>query len=1627
MTLPASDLFDVADWNPRARVAQDGSASITDTGVGLLPNVDKRGSVDVMSGNFAVGAAASTITAVSSAKIRGVTVGEVLTVEISLRFASSGADRLIPTANPSDAFFRLRLAPAAYPELLIYFTDSGVFVAGHGNSGKTLITGSAAYAADDCVLRLVVDQATRTVSLYAGEPDAYKPGNGPWYNYPNITKLGTVRIPAVWALADDEGIFIEAAGSVQDVLALITSLRVASTKVLVTAKPVAEITAKEVCVAGSILSLYSSAPESQELEHVWDIEKKPDGANPLLTGRAYAGFVLDSASGGVRIRAVEATSALNGWRVIAQRGRANAELSLAVNTVQKRLTIKYAVDSAGDITTTPKLLGYAFGDPANAAYVQGIADLFTVEILATNIDEPLSVGNGLLTGGAGSSAKNTSALLDKPGVYVLSLRTVQNGVWSDPALHTVFVQLSDQLIGGVPDSSLFLTYINDFWKTVDDLGQVQAVWTAATRLFGAAVSELWQQDMAKSLPEMPERFSRKWLTFHNEETVGVQLTFVDTHEVIVTAPAAAVGFRDSRLLDVPDNNFADDDVVLLCSTAGVPVIRVVRRLDTDLLGLSEGGAPVVRAYGDFNVQYVSDTELFVPAEIDVAVPGDLYVELRNTETAVVLPVAGYDATSRILTLTSTGIAPRADGYLTMTLLAHAGRVRVLRCPYFASDATASVGDIAIIRVDDIVNGIDVECAATVLAANDGRLIVDLQELQRAYSAAASVAGESISLDLAVASVSLLAVRSATTLGYSAELVSVPYLGTAVKHDVLIENSDYVVSAGAIVANDSTAGVFSASGGVLTPVASRLTAVGDLFADVLITTGLHPGLYVGERQRDGAIRINGYRDGGYVYGRVPRFTAARLPAAEYVAEICYYSNDESLWRNFGVLVGHSRDQHADLGLTSPYSGVVRGMWSAFMHGPNLESLRTAAQIIVGLPYTTRAGHIIEITESDDPAQDGYILLLVGQELLTFRLPFGMSLARNPNTGRVIRASDPAGDKTDVWYDSEVPAFFSFVDVISVADTLTNADVVEHAFSALDVLRSRHTFIVRVPLNTVALGDIVVLLRSFLREAKPAYTNFIVLGVLGASDSVTISDSTTRTVTVFKKDTMYYPAFRGPAELDDEERALVVTADEAAYPLLSTVERHPADSWTAADAVNRYDAGYATGMLNNYAGDGSWNALHTEVDPPNRIVSEIDVPASRMWVPVLLDTEAPDLQIGEFVTVSSHPDSRLNLSRPYVEHIGCGEHPKIPFGVRSPQKQHSLTYVLLAFDAADPETGRCDGNEGRLTALADLDDAVVLEGATSGAQAFVTLAPSMVDNPEYFLLEHVLHFDVATDMCPRDTVRVVLTTYIPLAGVTYEDLRAVGSFFDDAEAAQVLRLTTPYEVDTEAGNYPAPYRALMTRFADKADDDFVVFDFANAEGELPFGEYESASDQTALANIHVGYSRSSRVLRSPPHGFTGSSILTPAVLTVEFDGVTVRLDGAGFLDADPSAPVGPPSQTEYAGEVGMTWVYFEHGSASYAADQVVFEIGTASGRTVHGHDGADFSSTGNILVAYIPAGIPADVYNIRVSNIRPYNDGVARTAVTSYVMESALDLTAFVNPFVNDDGAGLSTAGFAIAGG
>jgi hypothetical protein len=255
-----------------------------------------------------------------------------------------------------------------------------------------------------------------------------------------------------------------------------------------------------------------------------------------------------------------------------------------------------------------------------------------------------------------------------------------------------------------------------------------------------------------------------------------------------------------------------------------------------------------------------------------------------------------------------------------------------------------------------------------------------------------------------------------------------------------------------------------------------------------------------------------------------FLVTSLPPERLWADVTFFDNSDLIEANFGSLVGVSREDVEETGLS--YLSVVSGLMFFLMSGRSIEDGRLAAQVLFGLPfarsdgiitridpiYTRRADSspkygrmVIAEIEKNVPTGRSHVYLyplgpqvrspLTGEWVPTF--PDLAGLAVNPLRERVYEVGDP------------VLKYSILSNGVIFGDHVTASEGLSSYLPASQSLDRYHTFYLGVSLDLVRGADFD-LAASWLEKERLLYTKLIPVGLIMKEDDVLIEEDITFTV-------------------------------------------------------------------------------------------------------------------------------------------------------------------------------------------------------------------------------------------------------------------------------------------------------------------------------------------------------------------------------------------------------------------------------------------------------------------------------------------------------------------------------------
>ena len=1667
--LPTSQQFDVFDWNARADSSGYGT-NIASLSAGALSAGFSAGAVFYDNNSVAVAAVAegapgtSPITAEFQAPWNSTVILDSFTFEVEFTVGA-----YLPTSfsDPASRVFIGINNPAGYGFGLLV-SSKGLAVASAKLDPKPVpLHGSGALVYSDdgtpkaVVVRGVVSDG-RLAIYTADASEAYDTLGGPsWWLHPNLDLR--YNVPALQTPGDTaSGLLLYCSAQTaaglsakfpsqnlqgETAIVLIKSLRLSTTALLPTERPLASIAAAMQVLLRTATVLDGSESRDKygaAISYAWEIEQAPVGSTAKLQGSSLA--LVDtsgatSTTGDVVVVYGTPTGKANALRLkIWNPGVASQ--SLAAEFSNGTLYVRVGTDVHSIANTTALDLQSSLYGLLCDANDEDTARLFSVYLAY-----PTSTGLGLLregdytfSGGAGSTLATPMLFVDVPGMYSLSL-VVNNGTRNSlKATHAFLAMATDNLVGRVQDADYIFKYLPDFWNMVENKAQISDAWSAVAQLVSADMLNVWQNAFSRHLKDISRKYRRHWLSFDSSvdmpapSIVSVanyraQLggTGLGSDVGMFTEPVAyAYTYAPPAELPTPCLALADSwpgKVTRLVScTAGQGNWK---------LTFSSEGVPVSKPITTgTDGRFVYDALCTDPAKsrlvksgtADLSAVGSAsYLRWPGYSNSTTTEVVGGTKHLRLLPLDAgAAFAHVIDGLPFVFDVVQQVQPTIVLKPFLQFDATVDltafsleIGDCISVTFKDPYTQDGVVVHLPIEAFDSTVMFVAWEPAVAALNALAIESQDAriwTEADVLGLACTFMQFHYCQSLLPEQDLEHVPYLGHNTIDFTLLENKHYRVRNSQIEFLPAVTGQVHCSG---TTVASGLGQF-DFTAGMALRVLTGPvGVYkILERHADGAVVLDrpllwNSSINGTVTADVLRYSYANVPPVRFWAELSFFDNWRSVENTFGLAVGVPKKYLTDRGVATSYLDIVKSLCYAFMHTSTATTLQMVANTIAGYGFVGEASQIIYV---EYPAEGNGTVVLRNkfQQDYTLTFPRNAIFSINPKTGRTYKAHEYLDNGTGTgedYADSQVDPFSSIFDISRVVDYVSDPTRAALEFYGSSEPKKYSTFIVDVPLditrNTYALGVV----KELFKELRSANTDFVIYGTLGLSDEFQIHDTLKKRVTLKPKDTL------NSTSVVSSSMAL---AAQYAWPY----EGVEARGWDISEGLERYESGYQDGVLDDYSGDGSWNAGPVMADQSigapvldqvNALDGDYDFTKSTVMVWVKVLSTAVEFKKGEGLElrvdgVNVLPPAVV-LSPPTVKFVGSGFHPKIPF-MYAPQVQHPNTYIVLGFDIGyyghvfNNGGGRFDA-VGRYCNLLYPNDTKYLVGIESGAVAQVVFFPEReyVAHAKYFEMVPLFGLDKLLEADPESRSEQILSFYVPNAGCTIAEAIAHTKMLDGSQpesyrtkkAFQQLVLDNPFVPSTSTyvprpGNY--------TEWAGTVGADPYVLDYSYTDEatksllDQPTGTFAQAGDP--VVNMHVTLHHLNRKGRHYSHGETFMRTIPPRIEALQQqDGWDAYIEGWNFISPDQTMGVITPTAdpSTFNGSTCGSWVFFRNSVTheEVSATGVSFYEGTGYTPTglVLGASSAVQTRTGHILVATAPAGmLSAGMHDIIVRNYYKY---------------------------------------------
>ena len=240
-----------------------------------------------------------------------------------------------------------------------------------------------------------------------------------------------------------------------------------------------------------------------------------------------------------------------------------------------------------------------------------------------------------------------------------------------------------------------------------------------------------------------------------------------------------------------------------------------------------------------------------------------------------------------------------------------------------------------------------------------------------------------------------------------------------------------------------------------------------------------------------------------------------PKPDLWAETTFIDNYNIIENNFGTVVGLTYNDFKSQRLPFSYKTAVAGLMYALTSGPQVDSIKLSATVLLGLPFTYNAGVITEIEKeyrlNPTTGAPEFGRIVVSRENGTedvYYYPRGKQIKVNGNWTDVSTtlsgiAINPNTGSEYVIGDS-IAKYAVLTKGIDVADYSTNDRWLSSVASQYNNISKYHTFYIRANSDMYGIASLTFL-ANYINKIKPTYTSIKTVATQEQKDTVTVTDS------------------------------------------------------------------------------------------------------------------------------------------------------------------------------------------------------------------------------------------------------------------------------------------------------------------------------------------------------------------------------------------------------------------------------------------------------------------------------------------------------------------------------------------
>ena len=701
--------------------------------------------------------------------------------------------------------------------------------------------------------------------------------------------------------------------------------------------------------------------------------------------------------------------------------------------------------------------------------------------------------------------------------------SIEGSLNSLPAEALLNVSATGAPLGLVPDLSFIWNYLSNFWTLVDNKEMMQTVWSGAAQILAGDMLELWQNDYAKGLFDIQRLYQRRWRGydfFYEEPSYDDELyeAAIDT-TVDYSGYSATPGLTDYAYdLGITAPSTVENGHLLILNGQAYEIARTKGQLV-----ITRDVLPQTR-----------DARIYIDTITAPFAVGDVVTGGTSTNTATVTAVewnylevaipTGAFTPTEALTGVPSGGAATVSAYEAPNI--NRPRFWQIR-PQITSKSTdftleaAQQADTVIFDIEDADENDHVRVGCYVYAALGYKLCFDDTNLTT-YKADPDrytirffglVRRNYIPIDEKIRDISSLQ-----------EVIDIDNVEDAPA--ILVGNNDFIVET--LTAIDGReVQVINLLESYLerkdsgfdgdtstTPDGQYFDSAGSDFTTTLGVVGTDLSNFLlsvnGERYRllevTSATRVK-LADLALTTGETNlhwRIYEAGDPPDRSWSETTFVDNKDAIEANFGVRVDFRQDDWEQRTEDLDYLAAVRGLWYAFWNGPTINNIRTACQVLMGLPFAEKAGTVIDVRT---PFNTKYNRVLVQDDsdeviIRSYLFPVDLNVDTNPTTSLPYT------------YGDSIAQFAPICDGVEIKDYITDptwmSDLV--GSSEMHEIQKYHTFGVvldSAAFNFTNLQHMISYLVRLTDEAtpkiRPHYTRPIFIVTYDISDEIEVTDA------------------------------------------------------------------------------------------------------------------------------------------------------------------------------------------------------------------------------------------------------------------------------------------------------------------------------------------------------------------------------------------------------------------------------------------------------------------------------------------------------------------------------------------